>query len=113
MGVYRYDYLVLGWKMKPEIVEQDFCQDLKHETIDSFFCSEHAEHGEHIIYGKLIEVSDCITGFDLLEMDFKKMVMWLEDYDKLSSAFREATNNELLDWVEHDQAKLYLFSLLQ
>jgi hypothetical protein len=110
MGVYRYDYLVLGWKLKQEILKNDFCEDLQYDTVDSFFLPE---NGEYVVYGKLVEMSDCITGFDLLEMDVKKMMMWLEDYDKLSSAFREATNNELLDWVEHDQAKLYLFSLLQ
>jgi hypothetical protein len=99
--------------MKQEILDEDFYQDLKHETIDSFFCSDHAEQGEHIIYGKLIEVSDCITGFDLLEIDVKKTIMYLEDFEKLSAAFREVTENGLLDWVEHDQAKLYLFSMLQ
>ena len=70
------------------------------------------ENEDYAIYGKLIEMSDCITGFDLLEMDVKKTVMWLEDYDKLSSAFREVTGEELQNWTEHEEAKLYLFSIL-
>jgi hypothetical protein len=109
MGVYRYDYLVLGWKMKQDILKNDFCEDLQYDTVDSFFFPE---DGEYVVYGKLLELSDYITGFDLIEVNADKMVMWLEDYEKLSSTFREVTKNELLDWVEHEQAKLYLFSIL-
>ena len=110
MGVYRYDYLVLGWKLKQEILKNDFCEDLQYDTVDSFFLPE---NGEYVVYGKLVEMSDCITGFDLLEMDVKKTVMWPEDYEKLAAAFREVTKEDLLDWTEHEPAKLYLFSMLQ
>lgn len=109
MGVDRYDYLVLGWKMKQEIFDTSFCSDLTCETPDNIFFTENEDYA---IYGKLVEISDCITGFDLLEMDVERTVMWLEDYDKLASAFREVTDEELQDWVEHEDAKLYLFSIL-
>jgi hypothetical protein len=109
MGVDRYDYLVLGWKMKQEIFEYEFLSDLSFEAPDNIFFPEDEEYA---IYGKLVEVSDCITGFDLLEMDVERTVMWLEDYDKLASTFREVVDEELQDWVEHESAKLYLFSIL-
>lgn len=109
MGVDRYDYLVLGWKMYQEIFDTDFCSEIQYEDGDNIFFPENEDYA---IYGKLIEMSDCITGFDLLEMDVKKTVMWLEDYDKLSSAFREVTGEELQNWTEHEEAKLYLFSIL-
>jgi hypothetical protein len=110
MGVYRYDYLVLGWKLNQDILEEDFCEDLQYDVPDNFFFPE---DGEFAVFGKLITMSDYITGFELLEMNTEKTVMWLEDYDKLTSTFRKVTENELLDWVEHEQAKLYLFSILQ
>lgn len=109
MGVDRYDYLVLGWKMKQDIFDTNFCSDLKFETIDSYFLPE---NGEFAVYGKLVKMSDCITGFDLLEMEVEDSVMYLEDYDRLATAFRDVTSEELLDWTEHEQAKLYLFSIL-
>lgn len=109
MGVDRYDYLVLGWKMKQEISDTSFCFDLVCESPDTIFFPENKDY---VIYGKLVEVSDCITGFDLLEMNVERTVMWLEDYDKLSSAFREVTGEELQGWTEHEDAKLYLFSIL-
>ena len=109
MGVDRYDYLVLGWKMKQEIFEYEFLSDLQEFNPDTVFFPQNEDYA---IYGKLVEISDCITGFDLLEMDVERMVMWLEDYDKLASAFREVADEELQDWVEHESAKLYLFSIL-
>lgn len=109
MGVDRYDYLVLGWKMKQEIFEYDFLSDLQECYPDTVFFPQ---DGEYVIYGKLMEMSNCITGFDLLEVDSNKAVMWLEDYDKLASAFHEVSGDDVQDWIEHDQAKLYLFSIL-
>lgn len=109
MGVDRYDYLVLGWKMKKEIFEYEFLSDLQEFNPDTVFFPQTEDYA---IYGKLVEVSDYITGFGLLEMNVERTVMWLEDYDKLSSAFREVTGEELQDWTEHEDAKLYLFSIL-
>jgi hypothetical protein len=109
MGVYRYDYLVLGWKLKEEILDADFIDDLQFETIDSYFSPDSEEFA---VYGKILKVSDSITGFDLLEMKVEDTIMYLEDYDKLATAFRDVTSEELLDWTEHEPAKLYLFSIL-
>jgi hypothetical protein len=109
VGVYRYDYLVLGWKMKTEIVEEDFCDDLQYETVDSFFLPE---DGRYVVYGKLLKISDYATGFDLIEVKAEDSVMYLEDYDRLATTFRDLASEELLDWAEHEQAKLYLFSIL-
>lgn len=110
MGVHRYDYLLLGWKMKSEILDQKFRSDLQFDAPDNFFFPE---DGGCAVYGKVLEHSDYVTGFDLLELDYRKTVMYLEDFDALTSTFRNATGEELLDWTEHDLAKLYLFSMLQ
>jgi hypothetical protein len=109
MGVDRYDYLVLGWKMKQEIFEYEFLSDLADEASDNIFFPENEDFA---VYGKIVEMSDSIMGFDLTEVDPSMNVMWLEDYDQLASSFREVADEELHDWTEHEKAKLYLFSVL-
>jgi cyclophilin family peptidyl-prolyl cis-trans isomerase len=110
VGVYRYDYLVLGWKLNQEIFETDWLNELQSEAADNIFFPEDERY---VVYGKLVEQSDCITGFDLLEMDVNRTIMNLEEYDNLCKAFHNVTSQELDELVEHQLPKLYLFSMLQ
>lgn len=89
-----------------------FLEDLQYGTSDTFFCSQFAEQGEDIFYGKLLEFSDSVTGFSTITIMPEMMEMMLTDYEKLSDDFRHFAESNIEDWAEHPEPRLYLFSML-
>jgi hypothetical protein len=112
MGVSRTDYVVVGWKLKKELVDhKDFDWDRMYDRASDEFIYD-GMCGNYLVFGKLVCYSDEYEGFVFTELEPADLVLSDEELDELKGLFKEVTFGQELDtWVETSaEPKAFIFS---
>ncbi len=112
MGVDRSDYLMIGWKLRTELIDrEDFDFDRVYDRAPDEFIYD-GMCGSYIVFGKLVLYSDLYEGFTFSELEPADLVLSEEELEELKELFREITfGQELLTWsISGTEPKAFLFS---
>lgn len=112
MGVYRTDYVMVGWKLKKKLVDHvDFDWDRVYDRAPDEFIYD-GMCGNYLVFGKLVCNSDGYEGFSFTGLEPADLVLSDEELDELKELFREITFGQLIeDWTETvTEPKAFIFS---
>lgn len=112
MGLYRTDYVMVGWKLKKELVDHvDFDWDRVYDRAPDEFIYD-GMCGNYLVFGKLVLYSDEYEGFTFAELEPADLVLSDKELNELKELFREITFGQLIeDWVKTgSEAKAFIFS---
>jgi hypothetical protein len=112
MGVDRYDYLMVGWKLDVDktLEHDDWDIDLMYDEFPDSIIYD-GMSGEYAFYGKIIaQADDKYEGFTLTELKPESLILTVDEIREFREDFKKLGVGELLDCVEDQTPKTFIFS---
>lgn len=117
MGVDRTDYIIYGFKFKPndlkakgiDIHSDKYLPFIEgHKGIDDVIVYDYMS-GEYVVFGKLMHSSNESAGIEFNTISYKDFCDDQES-DRITSKFKELFGESIYDDLQESEPEMYVFS---
>jgi hypothetical protein len=111
MGVDRYDYLMVGWKLDVDktLEHDDWDDEFVYDEFGNYLITHN--YGEYAVYGKIVAyANEKYVGFEMTELKPESLILAADEIREFREDFKKLGVGELLDCVEDQTPKTFIFS---
>jgi len=105
MGIDRTDYLIVGWKLNP-----DLYRELDIAATDSGQFIYDYMSGKYLVFGNVIAHTEEPEGFDFTTIEPEQLIMTDYEIFEMKQNFMSLTDRRLMECAEETVPKAMLFS---